>query len=215
MSGIGKRRKIDRITRVSRQTLEQNGGTNFLVDDYSNLLDHNLIIESIKESQIFIIAFGFLELENEMDFNLDLLRKSISINTFDVLKCVQLVRDNHNSKEIEIHVTSSILADIIRPSLFSYSISKNILSNVLERFNSNVGSMQGCAKLFHWKFSFVPTKLNSGRKKSIISTSINKIDYISSIKSEGGEFYVPNISRYLVKILSWQPWILKIIDRRS
>ena len=212
VKGIKKREVIRKVTTVSRQDLSDKAIDSILVNDYKNLNNDN-VIRSINESKIFIIAFGFLEIENSNKLNIELLEKSISINTIDVLRCIKLIIQHATSNSIEIHVTSSILADAIRPSLFSYSISKSILSHGIEFLRNELGDNTRTINLFHWKLSFVPTKLNSGRKKSLVTTTPEKISDISARKFKGGVYYVPAISKHLMRFLSYNPKILKLLDK--
>jgi NADP-dependent 3-hydroxy acid dehydrogenase YdfG len=103
----------------------------------------------------------------------------------------------------EIHLTSSLLADFVRPSLFSYSISKFITERYILSLNKFCGK-HGVG-IFIWKFAFVATKLNENRKKSIISTNFKAISENARKKTKPGVYYIPWWSKTPSKILKHLP----------
>lgn len=156
------------------------------VNKYSDAI--NMINREIKASEkiIFVISYGIL-IEEEVSFNISNYRNQIEVNA---LQQVELFSNLINKKNTyEMHIASSILADFTRPSVYSYSVSKQILSKHIKHFLNTSKSIN--SKIFEWKFSFVKTNLNKYRNPSLIKTDLKHIENTVSKKNKQGIHYVP------------------------
>lgn len=152
----------------------------------------NIIKEKIDASEkiIFVVSYGIL-IEEEVSFNVVNYKKQIEINALDQIELISSILNFKNIKEI--HIASSILADFIRPTLYSYSISKQILSKHVKYLFKNAKYLN--LKIFEWKFSFVNTNLNKNRKPSFLKTNIKTIENIIVKKDLQGIYYVPSYAK--------------------
>jgi len=200
------------IVSFVRSKYDQNPlGESVEVANYLESVDY--IIEQNKHTSsklIIIISFGVLREEKEsLNFS-DNLKYHLDINTFKTLKLMERFSDVEDL--LEIHVVSSILGDFIRPSIYSYSVSKKMLEILIDN-SEKIQNYTG--KLYIWKPAFVESKLNKNRKKSFLSTTPVKIKSIVSNKNIGGSYYIPAYSSVLTKIAKISTVLIKWIDKRS
>lgn len=182
---------------------------NIRVNEYKEAL--NWIVNQSKKTPaklLVIVSFGVLKEEMNAESFQDNIRYHLDINTFKTKELLDKLATLENL--LEIHVVSSILADFIRPSIYSYSISKMMLeilikeSNYLDKYKF---------KLFIWKPAFVKSKLNQNRDASILKTNPLKIQKIVSKKFVSGSYYIPSYSVIFTKILSFFSPIVKLLDK--
>ena len=123
LKGVQKRHVNKNIETFSFVRNNYEGNTSENIIKVSDYIDSKNYIDGNKNTKkILIISFGVLK-EEKSDRLIENLQFHLNVNTF---KTLELLNEFINNKDIiEIHVVSSILGDFIRPSVFSYSVSKN------------------------------------------------------------------------------------------
>jgi len=157
---------------------------------------------------IVVISFGVLvEEKNDISFYNNLTHH-LDVNTFQSLKILDELKPINSF--LEVHLISSILADFIRPSLYSYSFSKSFLEILLkdELYREN-----NIENLYIWKPAYVASKLNEDRSPSFIKTNPEKIEKIVSNTKSGGFLYIPKFAFLLTLIAKKLSSVIKLIDR--
>ena len=186
-------------------------GESIEVANYLESIDY--IVEQnkhISSKLIIIISFGVLREEKQSSNFSDNLEYHLEINTFKTLKLMERFSDMEDL--LEIHVVSSILGDFVRPSVYSYSVSKKMLEILIDN-SEKIQNFTG--NVYIWKPAFVESRLNKNRKKSFLSTTPMKIKKIVSNKNIGGSYYIPAYSTVLTKIAKISTVLIKWIDKRS
>ena len=182
-----------------------------LVNNYLECFEYINNKASIKEEpSIYIISFGVLiEEKNSKDF-LKNLKYHLDINTFQSFKLFKFLLKLNNTSEV--HIVSSVLGDFIRPSLYSYSFSKNLLEMLIDSLNlkKNLNN-----KYFIWKPAFVESKLNKDRTPSFIKTNPKKITNLVSKTTKSGSYYIPGYSVFFTFIAKFATPLIKFIDRKN
>lgn len=202
-SGIATRLGVKTIVRVSRTKSEGANENTVRVESYENIDFDSL--KEIYQIKSIIIAFGVLESEKNY---LEDLETNIEINVFQYLKvCAKATDFLAANPKTELHITSSIVADFSRESIFAYSLSKSIMEDSLRFMLRNSGLEK--ASIFFWKLSFVNTKMNSNREKSIISTNLESITSAAENVSRPGTYYLPKFAKFPSRILHHFPQITK------
>ena len=210
LKGVQKRHVNKNIETFSfvRNNYEGNTSENIIkVSDYID--SKNYIDNGNKDTEkILIISFGVLK-EEKSDRLIENLQFHLNVNTF---KTLELLNEFINNKNIiEIHVVSSILGDFIRPSIFSYSVSKNFLELLIEN-TKEIDKYRN--KLYVWKPAHVESKLNENRKPSFLRTNPNKITKIVSKKNIGGNYYIPPISIFFTNIAKISGPLVRWLDKK-
>ena len=186
-------------------------GEKILVNNYLECFEYINNKASIKEEpSIYIISFGVLiEEKNSKDF-LKNLKYHLDINTFQSFKLFKFLLKLNNTSEV--HIVSSVLGDFIRPSLYSYSFSKNLLEMLIDSLNlkKNLNN-----KYFIWKPAFVESKLNKDRTPSFIKTNPKKITNLVSKTTKSGSYYIPGYSVFFTFIAKFATPLIKFIDRKN
>ena len=186
-------------------------GEKILVNNYLECFEYINNKASIKEEpSIYIISFGVLiEEKNSKDF-LKNLKYHLDINTFQSFKLFKFLLKLNNTSEV--HIVSSVLGDFIRPSLYSYSFSKNLLEMLIDSLNlkKNLNN-----KYFIWKPAFVESKLNKDRTPSFIKTNPKKITNLVSKTTKSGSYYIPGYSVFFTFIAKFANPLIKFIDRKN
>jgi len=191
-----------------RNNYEGNTSGNIIkVLDYVD--SKNYIDNEYKDTKkIIIISFGVLK-EEKSNSLIENLQFHLNVNTF---KTFELLNEFINNKNIlEIHVVSSILGDFIRPSVFSYSVSKNFLELLIENIK-DIDKYKN--KLYVWKPAHVESKLNENRKPSFLKTNTNQITKIVSKKNIGGNYYIPPISIFFTNIAKLSGPLVRWLDKK-
>ncbi len=201
-----------KITSFIRSELKDNIiGEKILVNNYLECFEYINNKASIKEEpSIYIISFGVLiEEKNSKDF-LKNLKYHLDINTFQSFKLFEFLLKLNNTSEV--HIVSSVLGDFIRPSLYSYSFSKNLLEMLIDSLNlkKNLNN-----KYFIWKPAFVESKLNKDRTPSFIKTNPKKITNLVSKTTKSGSYYIPGYSVFFTFIAKFATPLIKFIDRKN
>ena len=201
-----------KITSFIRSELKDNIiGEKILVNNYLECFEYINNKSSIKEEpSIYIISFGVLiEEKNSKDF-LKNLKYHLDINTFQSFKLFEFLLKLNNTSEV--HIVSSVLGDFIRPSLYSYSFSKNLLEMLIDSLNlkKNLNN-----KYFIWKPAFVESKLNKDRTPSFIKTNPKKITNLVSKTTKSGSYYIPGYSVFFTFIAKFATPLIKFIDRKN
>lgn len=201
-----------KITSFIRSELKENIiGEKILVNNYLECFEYINNKASIKEEpSIYIISFGVLiEEKNSKDF-LKNLKYHLDINTFQSFKLFEFLLKLNNTSEV--HIVSSVLGDFIRPSLYSYSFSKNLLEMLIDSLNlkKNLNN-----KYFIWKPAFVESKLNKDRTPSFIKTNPTKITNLVSKTTKSGSYYIPGYSVFFTFIAKFATPLIKFIDRKN
>ena len=201
-----------KITSFIRSELKDNIiGEKILVNNYLECFEYINNKASIKEEpSIYIISFGVLiEEKNSKDF-LKNLKYHLDINTFQSFKLFKFLLKLNNTSEV--HIVSSVLGDFIRPSLYSYSFSKNLLEMLIDSLNlkKNLNN-----KYFIWKPAFVESKLNKDRTPSFIKTNPKKITNLVSKTTKSGSYYIPGYSVFFTFIAKFATPLIKFIDRKN
>tara|TARA_Y100000996_G_scaffold361322_1_gene304171 strand:+ start:5967 stop:6671 length:705 start_codon:yes stop_codon:yes gene_type:complete len=201
----------DIVSFVRTKYNENPPGKSIEVDEY--LESYNYILEQNKQSSpklIIIISFGVLREEVESLNLSENIKYHLDINTFKTLELLEKFSEIENL--LEIHVVSSILGDFIRPSIYSYSVSKKMLELLIVN-SVNIQNFSG--ELYVWKPAFVASRLNVNRKKPFLSTTPLKIKRIVANKKSGGNHYIPAYSVILTKIAKISSPIINWLDKRS
>lgn len=159
---------------------------------------------------IIIISFGVLKEEKNDQSLYENLIYHLDINTFQQIQILKKVKELNNL--LEIHIVSSILSDFIRPSIYSYSISKNFLELMI----SNIFNSEKLERnLYIWKPAFVNSKLNHGREASFLRTSSDQITTRVSKTNSGGKFYIPRRAIFFSFIAKRLSFLVKVIDKNK
>ncbi len=185
-------------------------GETVFVDEYIEsvkYIDKNF--SSLQSKKIIILSFGVLIEEKNSNTLSENLKYHLNINTFDTFNIYRLLA---NSKTLlEIHVVSSILGDFIRPSLYSYSISKNFLELLIDNLEITKKIEE---KVFIWKPSFVVSRLNMNRKSTFLKTNPKKIRKIVTKKNNGGKYYIPKVAIIFTFIARFTSPLIKWLDNK-
>ena len=202
--GISNRKRVSKTLGVARnKPLDSASDHEFLyVEKYSEInideILHNNLITAI------IISFGVLDSSENLIQSLDL---NFRVNTFEYLNVLEkIVSSPHLTDDVEIHVTSSLLADFSRKSALVYALSKQVTERIILQKIKPLHN-----NLFIWKLSYVDTPLNSGRPTSSIKTSKIEIQNYAERKSNPGMYYVPNYSRIPALFLRSLPALHRFI----
>tara|TARA_B100000035_G_scaffold252687_1_gene221989 strand:- start:153 stop:881 length:729 start_codon:yes stop_codon:yes gene_type:complete len=180
-----------------------------------NYIESILYIKEVKLKNpylkiIVVISFGVLvEEKNDISFYNNLTHH-LDVNTFQPLKILSALKPIDSF--LEVHLVSSILADFIRPSLYSYSFSKSLLEILLKDELYRENNMDN---LYIWKPAYVASKLNEGRGPSFIKTNPDKIEKIVSNTKSGGFLYIPKFTFILTRVAKQLSSVIKLIDRKS
>tara|TARA_B100000073_G_scaffold260324_1_gene220059 strand:- start:58 stop:801 length:744 start_codon:yes stop_codon:yes gene_type:complete len=180
-----------------------------------NYIESILYIKEVKLKNpylkiIVVISFGVLvEEKNDISFYNNLTHH-LDVNTFQPLKILSALKPIDSF--LEVHLVSSILADFIRPSLYSYSFSKSFLEILLKDQLYRENNMD---KLYIWKPAYVASKLNEGRSPSFIKTNPEKIEKIVSNTKSGGFLYIPKFTVILTRVAKKLSSVIKLIDKKS
>ena len=119
---------------VRSEFQEKTIGEKITVNNYLECLDHINSKSSCKEvPNIYIISFGVLVEEKNSENFLNNLKYHLDINTFQSFEIFKFLLKLDKTKEI--HIVSSVLGDFIRPSLYSYSFSKNLLELLISNID--------------------------------------------------------------------------------
>lgn len=167
-------------------------------------------LKNPKLKMIAVISFGVLVEEKDDISFYNNLTHHLDVNTFQPLKILNALKPI--STFLEVHLISSILADFIRPSLYSYSFSKSFLEILLkDEFNkkNNMGN------LYIWKPAYVASKLNEGRSSSFIRTNPVRIEKIVSNTKSGGFLYIPKFAVLFTQVAKKLSSVVKLIDKDS
>jgi hypothetical protein len=202
--GVANRKSISKILGVARRiSLDSTSGYELLqVEKYSEVnIDEILLNNKI---MAIIISFGVFDSSENLIQSIDL---NLKVNTFEYLNVLEkIVSSPHLTDDVEIHVTSSLLADFSRNSALIYALSKQVTERVIlqkiKPFHKNI---------FIWKLSYVDTPLNSGRSRSPIKTSEREILKCAEKKSKAGMHYIPKYSRIPALFLKSLPILHRYI----
>lgn len=176
-----------------------------VVEKYSDI-DLDTILETEKIVAI-IISFGVM---SHAETFLESLKEDLEVNVVEYLsvvrKCLTFMLQNES---IELHITSSILADFSRRSILSYSLSKSIMEVSLIRMIEDFERSK--ANVYIWKPAFVRTPLNLNRKTSFVSTSLSSISKKVEKTKNSGQHYIPGITFIPSKFLRSFPAISRFL----
>lgn len=203
--GISNRQKISRIIQVARSvSLDSAFNHDVLkVEKYSEIdIDEILLNNQITA---IVISFGVLDSSENLIESLSL---NFTVNNFEYLNVLEkIVSSPILSRDIEIHITSSLLADFTRNSVLIYSLSKQVTEKIIvHRIKPKHNN------LFIWKLSYVDTPLNLGRSRSLVKTSKREILKCAEKKSRPGVYYIPKYSRVPASILRSLPAFHRFIN---
>ena len=205
-NGIAKRHGIQKVIKISRFQSVKTTADTWCVDSYKDFSDS--ILKSEYTPQAIIIAFGILASENNY---LEDLQNNFEVNVLQYLRICEIalcyLKEN---KDTELHVTSSLVADFSRDSIFAYSQSKKVMEESLLFMQRRW--KQDALRLFIWKLAYVKTKMNIGRQESIISTTLKSIENAALVKKVPGVYYLPPSAKYPSRILRHFPLIAAKID---
>tara|TARA_X000000368_G_scaffold108809_1_gene84646 strand:- start:8655 stop:9353 length:699 start_codon:yes stop_codon:yes gene_type:complete len=180
------------------------------VNEYKEAL--NWIVNQSKKTSsktLVIVSFGVLREEIKAESFQENIKFHLDINTFKTKELLDQFATLENV--LEIHIVSSILADFIRPSIYSYSISKKMLELFIkESINKEIYK----SKLFIWKPAFVKSRLNQNREPSFIKTNPLNIEKIVSKKYVSGSYYIPSYSIIFTKIAKFSSPFIKLLDKK-
>jgi hypothetical protein len=167
-------------------------------------------LKNPNQNIIVVISFGVLvEEKNDINF-FNNLTHHLDVNTFQPIKILDELKPINSY--LEVHLISSILADFIRPSLYSYSFSKSFLEILIKDELRRENSIEN---LYIWKPAYVATMLNKGRSPSFIKTNPDKIEKIVSNTRSGGFLYIPKFAFLLTLIARKLSLVIKLIDRKK
>jgi len=202
--GIANRKSISKILGVARSiSLDSSSDHEILqVENYSEVNIDEILLNN--QIMAIIVSFGVFDSSESLIQSIYL---NIKVNTFEYLNVLEkIVSSPHLTDDVEIHVTSSLLADFSRNSALIYALSKQVTERVIlqkiKPFHKN---------LFIWKLSYVDTPLNSGRSRSPIMTSAREIIKCAEKKSKPGMYYVPKYSRIPALFLKSLPTLHRYI----
>lgn len=196
---------------VRSEFQEKTIGEKITVNNYLECLDHINSESSCKEvPNIYIISFGVLVEEKNSENFLNNLKYHLDINTFQSFEIFKFLLKLDKTKEI--HIVSSVLGDFIRPSLYSYSFSKNLLELLI----SNIDLKKNLKnKYFVWKPAFVNSKLNKNRSASFIKTNPEKITNLVLNTNKSGSYYIPKYAVFFTLIAKYTTPLIKFIDKKN
>lgn len=197
---------IEIISIIRSDKQKELRGDTLIVENY---IDALIKIKKLNTNNIFILSFGVLRLENSSIKLFENIKYHLDINTFETLNILKSLLADF--KYTEIHVVSSILGDFIRPSLFSYSISKNLLNECI----SKLLTKDIANSIYVWKPAFVDSELNHGRTATLLKTDVAKIKKSVLRKKSGGVYYVPFYSKYLTNIAKKLSPVVNWIDSKN
>lgn len=205
-SGIAGRHGTDKVIRISRTNSASELENTIRLSLYEDFINEDFM-QNFEISAI-VVAFGILE--SEHDYIEDLVT-NFDVNVFQYLRtCENAIKFIHQSQLTELHITSSVLADFSRDSIFAYSQSKSIMEEsilfMLRKYN------YAELRIFIWKLSFVKTKMNSMREESIISTNLKSIETAAARLTHPGTYYLPKFAKYPSRILRHFPRIAVRLD---
>jgi hypothetical protein len=193
--------KAINVVRTSKQTTEPSSEI-IQLESYSEIDIENILTNH--EIAAIVISFGVLDSSESLSKSLDL---NIGVNTFEYLKVLEKIIESPKlNPKTEIHITSSLLADFSRNSVFIYSLSKQVTEKIISQRIKPVYN-----NLFIWKLSFVHSPLNSNRLQSFVKTSPQLIEEFSEKYSKPGTYYMPRYSRYPSLLLKSFPAIQRFI----
>jgi hypothetical protein len=202
--GIANRKSVSKILGVARSISLDSASEHELlqVEKYSELDIDEILLNN--QVIAIIVSFGVLDSSENLSQSLDL---NFSVNTFEYLNVLEkIVSSPHLTDDVEIHLTSSLLADFTRKSAVVYALSKQVTERIIlqkiKPFHPN---------LFIWKLSYVDTPLNSGRSRSPIKTSKGEIRNCAEKKSKPGMYYIPRYSRIPALFLRSLPTLHRFI----
>jgi len=201
VNGLSARLRADEIVYISREANQIESANPLRIENYSEFslrdLDFQFDILAI------VVSFGILQ--NSGDVVSDL-RENIEVNVFQYLDvCAQALAYLDKHEGVELHVTSSVLADFSRSSVFAYSISKNTMEKTLRHLAKLMKSKN--LRIFYWKFAFVATPMNADRSKSQIFTKVESIEKAANTYTRPGTYYLPRFAKLPSRILSHFPRI--------
>lgn len=202
--GVANRKSLSKILGVARSiSLDSTYGHEVLqVEKYSELdIDEILLNNQILA---IIVSFGVFDSSENLIQSMDL---NLKVNTFEYLNILEkIVSSPYLTDDVEIHVTSSLLADFSRNSALIYALSKQVTERVILQkirpFHKNI---------FIWKLSYVDTPLNSGRSRSPIKTSEREILKCAEKKTKPGMHYIPKYARIPALFLKSLPTLHRYI----
>jgi hypothetical protein len=202
--GIANRKSVSKILGVARSiSLASTPDHEMLqVEKYSEVNIDEILLDN--KIRAIVISFGVLDSSEDLIQSIDL---NFNVNTFEYLTVLKkIISSPHLTDDVEIHVTSSLLADFSRNSALIYALSKQaterIILQKIKPFHKN---------FFTWKLSYVDTPLNFGRSRSPIKTSKIKIQNCAETKSKPGMYYIPKYSRIPALFLKSLPTLHRYI----
>ena len=157
---------------------------------------------------IFILSYGVLRPESEKIKFVENLKFHLNINTYETFDIGRKIIMSENYDEL--HVVSSILADFVRPTLRSYSMSKMYMNELIEKLINK----KNTKKIYIWKPAFVDSNLNKGRASTFLKTNSQEIRKYVFKKKLGGTYYVPFYSKYLTFIAKKLYFLINFIDKK-
>jgi hypothetical protein len=203
--GVANRKSISKILGVARNiSLDSTSGDEILqVEKYSEVNIDEILLKN--QIMAIVVSFGVFDSSENLIESIDL---NLKVNTFEYLNVLEkIVSSAHLTDDVEIHVTSSLLADFSRNSALIYALSKQVTERVIlqkmKPFHKN---------LFIWKLAYVDTPLNSGRSRSPIKTSKREILKNAEKKSKPGIYYIPKYSRIPALFLKSLPTLHRYIQ---
>ena len=178
-----------------------------IVNNYSEALN----VLNIKRDviNIFILSFVVLRPDDDHIEFIDNLKFHLNINTHETFNIGKeiIMYENYT----ELHIVSSILADFVRPTLKSYSLSKIYMNELIQKLISPKNK----EKIFIWKPAFVDSNLNKDRTPSFLKTNSTQIRRYVFQNKLGGTYYIPFYSSYLTFLAKKISFLVNIIDKRS
>ena len=182
-------------------------GEVLIVNNYSEAFN---VLNIKKEGliNIFILSYGVLRPESEKIKFVENLKFHLNINTYETFDIGRKIIMSENYDEL--HVVSSVLADFVRPTLRSYSMSKMYMNELIEKLINK----KNTKKIYIWKPAFVDSNLNKGRTSTFLKTNSNEIRKYVFKKKLGGTYYVPFYSKYLTFIAKKLYFLINFIDKK-
>ena len=212
LNGVLRKHKnedIDIYSFIRTNYKEKIPGEVITVNDYIESVEYINNVHKEGARQIIIISFGVLVVEKKDNNFSENLNYHLHVNTFQSFNIFKLLLDSIKLREF--HIVSSVLADFIRPSLYSYSVSKNLLELLIDNL---IKTKEIKEKVFIWKPAFVDSRLNKGRKSSGFKTSPKKITNMVSKKIKGGSYYIPRVAGIFTFIAKFTSPLIKWVDKR-
>ncbi len=202
--GVANRKSISKILGVARNVSLNSAPRHEIlqVGKYSNLNIDEILLNS--QIVAIIVSFGVLDSSENLIQSIDL---NFKVNTFEYLNILEkIISSPHLTDDVEIHVTSSLLADFSRNSALIYALSKQVTERVILQKVKPIHK-----NIFIWKLPFVDTPLNSGRSRSPIKTSERAILNCAEKKTKPGMYYIPKYSRIPALFLKSLPALHRYI----